>query len=254
MPNSTPYNYPGITYVFSPFDGLSDVTLSNQFVTAASRQDNAGGRLHYDTTLAKPLQDATSLAQTGLMNNLAYLGQSPTQMMSQLQNGQNEFYNYQKLLAEEDYNNRLGSMKVDLSKRGLSNSSTAGSMLARLAQDQGRRDMENRLGAIDWMNNQAIKVGGFNQGALGLMANIAMGQQQAVQNANMEMNNLNNQVNQWNANNVMEAYQADKNRDLQRELTMAQIGAQKSMNKQNLWGGLLGNVFGGLTSLATGFI
>lgn len=156
----------------SPFSKVSNFTVDyGDFGKANSSLSRGGIQSTYTpSSQIKGLQDATL---QGLQSNLNYISQSPEGQYLDLLRGQNPYYNLSRYSLEQDVSDRTSQALKDFSRRGLDNSTTAGSFQAQLANQASIRDLFNQTSAMDYLNTRASNNVSTNQRMLDSLTSLA---------------------------------------------------------------------------------
>jgi hypothetical protein len=158
-----------VTPTVSSYAGTDSSSFSTDFGTGHSGLADLGnGKKEFQTTatLAPELAGIGRTAGEGLASNLAYLQRDPEQRVDWATGGNDPWYN---VLAEQNKRatqEAIGRQLVNGQQGGITNSTTMGSALGRIANDDILRRNQILLGALDYGNQNARADAGLNMSTL----------------------------------------------------------------------------------------
>lgn len=194
-------------------------------------------------TLAPQLAAIGNTAMTGAQDNLNYLQRSPEEQVGWLTSGNDPFYNVMAERARQAQLEAVGRQRVNAQMGGLNNSTTFGSALGRIANEDMLRQNQMLLAALEYGNNNARTNGQFNlstiSGLNGLMTPYGAAAASQLQTAKSSQD---------------QAAAATAAAQNQAELAQAQAMNQYNASKPGTnWGSVGGLIGGGLALAAAPF-
>lgn len=142
---------------YASVDNASFATDFGKGQSGLVTDPNDASKKVYQTTanLSPELKTAADTATTGLTSNLAYLQTDPQQRVSSLLAGEVPMYNALKEQSDRATAEAVGRQRVNAQLGGLSNSTTLGAALGRIANDDILRQNTMLTQGLDWGNTQA---------------------------------------------------------------------------------------------------
>ncbi len=221
--------------VKSSFDGINNYTVDLAGLGAGSAVKN-GNSINVAGALSPTLQNAQNTAETGISNNLSFLGQSPTQQLQAIDNGQNDFYNLANLQAQRAATAQKAQILNQNAQNGVQNSTAAGAELGAIDYQQPVIDLQNKINAMQAQESMANQNLGTQMSSLGALGNFEL-QPMSQADSNL-MSGLESNNNVGLANNQLAGQ-------------IAQTNAQLKMQQQQMDQASMGSLIGGLGSLAS---
>lgn len=126
-----------------------------------------------DAKLNPELQQAGQTAQTGLNNNLGYINRTPQQQAEYALGGNDPYYNVLSMEAARNRKIAEGRMRLNAQRGGVSNSTTLGSGLGTIANEDILRRNAILTNAMQYGNQTAIQNAGTNLGVIGSLAQLS---------------------------------------------------------------------------------
>lgn len=150
--------------------------------TASSVFDTKTGKVNTTSSLGPSYESALGNIGQGLQANTAYYQQDPTQRMAALEGGQNLFYNALQQASDRQYAQRSGETFADLSRRGLLSSSMTGGHIAQGLYDRGFQENQNKLAALQYLDQSHLNELQGQVQALSGIGNVALAPAQIANN------------------------------------------------------------------------
>lgn len=153
----------------SSYAGVNDASFATDFGSGSSGLvTNDNGSKTYSTTakLSQPLADVAGTAGQGLMSNMQYLQADPTQQVDRMRQGTDPYYNVLKETMQRERDAAVGRQLVDAQQGGLTNSTTLGSALGKIANEDILRQNQALLQALDYGNQNARANAQFGLGTI----------------------------------------------------------------------------------------
>jgi hypothetical protein len=244
---SKPKEVKAATYE-SAFSPITNTSFSSDFGTGTSSVDTGSGTQKTTSTLSAPLQGIAGQATSGLGQNLHFLQQDPSQQFGEIASGNNPLYNTMAEQNKRLTDQTLGRAELDAQGTGNTNSTTLGSELGRIHNDDLFRQNANMANAWTLGNQNSQANAGINQGVLTALANLSypLG---AAANTNLQTAMAaKDQAGQFNATQQ----QAAAVQNLQTQLLRQQQQAAQQGALFNTLGTLGGAIIGGPLGGATG--
>jgi len=212
----------------SGFAGVNSADYTTPFGYGVAQYMPDQGRYAMSAVLKPELYKAQGLAEIGLNNNLEYLNKNPRDLFNYAR--ETPFYESLQRENKSAYDQAMADAAINMSRGGVINSTSAGTLAAQIAAERGKTDVDNITRAFQLMQDTATGNVNTSQGVLSNLANLIYPVGAAASA------NLNNAV-----------AQAD-----QVAMFNAQQEAQQKARNQAAMGSLIGAGITGLGSLATG--
>lgn len=225
----------------SAYGNTQNTTFGSDFGTGTSSIDPKTGTMMTTSSLSPQLKSVADQAGQGLGSSLGYLNQDPQSSYSAMAAGNDPYYNVlqsnnERVLADQQAQARLLGQQT-----GTGNSTTMGSALGRIANDDYDRQQQNLVTALTFGNDQARQNANTQLGTVSGLANLSYPLASAA-NSNLTT-----------ALGATDAASA-QNAANQQAANMANFQAQQAAAQRQsaMWGNLLntgatvaGGVFGG---------
>lgn len=152
----------------SGYAGVNNAGFSTDFGSGTSGITGTGKNKTYQTTatLSPQLAGIGQTAATGLGNNLQFLQQDPNQRVGFMTSGQDPTYNVLNEQADRARQEAIGRQLVDGHQGGITNSTTMGSALGKITNDDLLRRNQILLSALDYGNQTAQSNAGINMNTI----------------------------------------------------------------------------------------
>lgn len=144
----------------SSYNGVDSSSFSTDFGSGFSGlvadPNNAGKKIYQTSASLSP--ELAQIGQTAggmLGNNLSYLQRNPEERVSWLTGGNDPYYNLFSEQSKRATTEAIGRQLVDAQQGGITNSTTLGSALGRIANDDILRRNQILQSSLDYNNNNA---------------------------------------------------------------------------------------------------
>lgn len=241
---------PELNIPASPFSRLAKTTFDGPFAQVTSnlvkaRPGSKAMRLANTARLSQPLQQAANSAQEGFGAGLAYLAEDPSTRFASIAGGNDLYYNVLADQMRSAETAALGRAALQGQSRGLSDSTTQGTAIAKIMDDRLKRERESQLAAFNLGQNTATNQVGTTLGAIS------------------GLNALTTPIAQFTGGQLMQGRQFGDNFAMQKAQAeyQAQMAAyQQALANQSGWGTAIGSlsplggaIHSGITGNPAGF-
>ena len=146
-----------VTPITSGYDGVKTGSFSTDFGSGQSSLVGEGANKRFETTamLSPELAGVAGTAGRTLQGNLQYLQTDPAERVAAMQAGEVPIYNVMAEQADRARAEAVGRQQVDAQTGGLTNSTTMGSALGRIANDDILRRNQILQAALEFGNQSA---------------------------------------------------------------------------------------------------
>lgn len=219
------------------FGRTNDSVFSSDFGTGTSSIDRKTGTISTNSSLSPALQQANQIATQGLTNNLSYLSRDPQAIFGNMQAGNDPYYNILQENTQRVNDANVSAARLRAGATGNNNSTTLGSTLGRIGNENVQQQNQNLLGAFTFGNDTARTNAATNQNAMTGFGNLVYPLASAAGTTLMGALSARDQNSQFNATQQQQVNLANQQAEMQ---------AQQA--RSSMWGNL---VNAGLTAAGT---
>lgn len=223
----------------SAFDGINHVSSNIVGLGETRTVKDGSNSIKTINSIDSDLERAVRQSQAGLNTGLADFNRPLTDLISEIDNGQNLNYNLNREIMNKELDRQRGATMAQFANAGRLGSSTLGGFLGAQAGDAALQDMALRSSIADQITsraqNQIATNFGINQGIIGMQ----------MPNAQMTSTGL---FDAMGSQDQMAMFNAQQQQ--QASMQNAQIAAQQQAQASKNRSSLMGNLIGGATSLA----
>lgn len=210
------------------FGKTNDTVFSSDFGSGTSSLDPKTGTLTTNSSLNPALSQANQTATMGLNNNLSYLARDPQSIFGDMQAGSDPYYNVLQENTKRANDANVAAARLRGGATGNANSTTLGSTLGRISNENVQQQNQNLLSAFTFGNDTARNNAATNQNAITNFANLVYPLASSAGTTLMGALSSRDQNSQFNASQQQQVNLANQQAQLQ------QNAARSAM-----WGNLI---------------
>ncbi len=157
----------------SPYANTHETSFGSDFGTGTSSINPQTGLMTTTSSLSPQLKSVADQAGQGLGSSLGYLNQNPQESYANMAAGHDPYYNTLQINNQRILNDQQSQARMLGQQTGMTNSTTMGSELGRISNDDNLRQQNNMATAMQFGNDQARQNASTQMGSISGLANLS---------------------------------------------------------------------------------